>query len=298
VTEAGDSQEPQRGFLGRTRDRYRRHPVIAWGSTAVVVGVVIAAVVIVAGSGGSEPANVSIKCSVSDSDGSTALSLQGKVTKKESKEGCDQLAAKLSGPNSYWRVGLPEPPSTYPEIVCGLNAPKGEQGTAIVEVAPESVSSVGTRICGTLAHEGWTQFTHGGVEGPWQVETSEAKEFEEETLAAEEAVQEKEAQEAAEVRQAEQAELEEEEAAYYACETDAREKLDAEREAIQAEYEPLETGDAEHIYEVQEEAEELELAAEGRELHSIGKCQRRIEDEAGEAALVAPEDRSEIQVIH
>jgi hypothetical protein len=294
--------EQKRRSFDRLRSFCRRRPVIAWGSTAVVAGVVIALIVIVAASGGNEPANVSIKCSVSDSDGSTAFSLQGKVTKKESEEGCDQLAAKLSGPSSYWRVGLPEPPSGYPEIVCGLNAPKGEQGTAIVEVAPESFNSVGTRICGSLAHEGWTQFTQGGVIGPWQAETGKAEQAEEEVEAAEAAVAEQEELEAEAEREAAEAETEEVERAYYACETDAQEKLNAEREAIQAEYESLETGDAEHIYEVQEEAEELELDAEGRELKDIGKCQRRVEDSASEAVteseLVAPEDRSELQVIH
>lgn len=163
-----NSRDPGSCPLDRVRGAYRRRPVVAWISTAVVVGIIAAVIVIVVVSGGGdEPANVSIKCPVSDSDGSTALSLQGKVTQKESEEGCDQLASKLSGPNSYWRVGLPPPPSTYPEIICGLNAPKGEQGTAIVEVNPESLGSDGTQICGSLAHEGWTQFTQGGVIGPW-----------------------------------------------------------------------------------------------------------------------------------
>src|SRR6476469_10984872 len=126
-------------MVGGVRDLYRRRPVVAWRGTAALAGVVIAVIVILAVSGGSEPANVAFNCSVADSDGSTVLTVRGKVTQTEADEGCDGLAAKLSGEGRYWRVGLPEPPQTSPEIVCGFNAPKGEQGTAIVEVNPESL---------------------------------------------------------------------------------------------------------------------------------------------------------------
>jgi flagellar biosynthesis GTPase FlhF len=271
VPEPVDSREPQSGPFERVRGAYRRRPVVAWVSTAVVVGIVAAVIVVVVSGGGDEPANVSIKCSVSDSDGSTALSLQGKVTQKESEEGCDQLAAKLSGPNSYWRVGLPPPPSTYPEIICGLNAPKGEQGTAIVEVNPESLGSDGTQICGSLAHEGWTQFTQGGVIGPWQAATGEAEEAEEEAAAAEEAIREEERQEAAEVEEEEIAESEAEESAVYACEERAEAKEHSELKTIERETEeavaaaPTESKEyaiEEQGYEREEEAYEREFEAQ------------------------------------
>ncbi|HET7052984.1 MAG TPA: hypothetical protein VFI09_03590 [Solirubrobacterales bacterium] len=153
-------------------------------------------IVILVVSGGSEPANVALNCSVSDSDGSTVLTVRGKVTQKEADEGCDGLAAKLSGEGRYWRVGLPELPQASPEIVCGLNAPKGEQGTATVEVNPESLPSVATTICGQLTHEGWTQFTQGGVMAPWQHAYSVALEAEEEAEAAEARIREEEQLEA------------------------------------------------------------------------------------------------------
>ena len=170
--------------------------------------------------GGSEPANVAMKCSVSDSDGSTALSIEGRVTKKEADEGCDALAAKMSGAYSYWRVGLPEVPPTFPEIVCGFNAPKGEKGTAIVEVNPESIGSPATTICGTLAHEGWTQFTQGGVMGPWQAAYNSEQEATEEAEVAE-----------AEIREEEQLEAEAVEDAIVRCEQQAEA---VEREEIAA----------------------------------------------------------------
>jgi hypothetical protein len=240
--------------------------MIAWGSTAVVFGIVVAAVVvIVAVSGDSEPANVSIKCSVSDSDGSTAFSIQGKVTQKESEEGCDQLAAKLSGPNSYWRIGLPEPPPTYPEIVCGLNAPKDEHGTAIVEVNPESFSSAGTRICGSLTHEGWTQFTHGGVEGPWQAEAFE-----------------RERQEAAKIEEEKIAESEAEEIAIYACEERAEAKEATELEMIERETEEeavaAEPNEEKH-YAIEEAGYEREEETYEREFEAQEIC----EETGGEA---------------
>ncbi|HVO55632.1 MAG TPA: hypothetical protein VMT37_14565 [Solirubrobacterales bacterium] len=190
------------GMVGRVRDLYRRRPVVAWGGTAALAGVVVAVIVILTVSGGSEPANVALNCSVSDSDGSTVLTVGGKVTQKEAEEGCDGLAAKLSGEGRYWRVGLPEPPSTSPEIVCGFNAPKGEQGTAMVEVNPESLANTATTICGQLAHEGWTQFTQGGVMGPWQREYSVALEAEEEAEAAEARIREEEQLEAEAVEDA------------------------------------------------------------------------------------------------
>jgi hypothetical protein len=251
-------------------------------------------VIVILATGGGEPANSAIKCTVSNSTGTVAMTIKGRVTKKEAEDGCTELAARLSGGGSYWRVGLPlSEPGTPPEIMCGLNAPEGEGGPATVEYNPEASSAEATTICGNLAHKGWTTFTHGGVEGPWQFEYQQQQELTEESEAFEVGLAEEQELEAEAQREAEDAEVEEVDRAYYACETDAEARLRSEREAIQTEYKPLETGDAEHIYEVQQEAEELELDAEGREFKEIGKCQRRVEEAAGEAAtesgLVAPE---------
>lgn len=214
--------KPKQGTVGRVRDLYRRRPVVTWSGTAALAGVVIAVIVILTVSGGSEPANVAFNCSVSNSDGSTVLTVRGKVTQKEAEEGCDGLAAKLSGEGRYWRVGLPEPPQTSPEIVCGFNAPKGEQGTAMVEVNPESLTSSATTICGQFAHEGWTQFTQGGVMGPWQHEYSVALEAEEEAEAA-----------VAKIREEEQLEAEAVEDAIVRCEQQVEAVEKEELSAIQ-----------------------------------------------------------------
>jgi len=247
-------------MLGRVRDLYRHRPVLAWGGTAALTGVVIAVIVILTIVGGSEPANVALNCSVSNSDGSTVLTVRGKVTQKEAEEGCNGLAAKLSDAGRYWRVGLPEPPSTSPEIVCGFNAPKGEQGTAMVEVNPESLTSSATTICGQLAHEGWTQFTQGGVMGPWQHEYSVALEAEEEAEAAE-----------AKIREEEQLEAEAVEDAIVRCEQKAeaieKEEISAIEQAIKQRV--SEAPNEERGWEIEEEGwteeEDVWSRTEGRD---------------------------------
>lgn len=201
MAESGEGPHPEQGWVDRGRNLYRRKPVAAWVGAAALTGVVIAGIVIVAAGGGSEPANVAFSCSVSDSDGSTVLTVRGQVTQKEADEGCNGLAGKLSGEGRYWRVGLPEPPQTSPEIVCGFNAPD-KQGTAIVEFNPESLTSEATTICGQFAHEGWTQFTQGGVVGPWQHEYDVALAAEEEAEAAEAKIREEEQLEAEAVEDA------------------------------------------------------------------------------------------------
>ena len=72
----------------------------------------------------------------------------------------------------------------------------------MVEVNPESLTNEATTICGQLAHEGWTQFTQGGVMGPWQHEYSVALEAEEEAAAAEARIREEEQLEAEAVEDA------------------------------------------------------------------------------------------------
>jgi hypothetical protein len=217
--------------------------------------------------GGGESADVSVRCTVYDNDASVAFTFAGKVTEKESTEGCGSLAQHFSSSSSYWRSGTPPLPKAEPELVCALEMPAKEKqsGVVYVESNPESVSGLGTELCGSLAHAGWTESsapTGSTWVHAWRAEQGRIQAAEKAERVAREEVE---------------AEREAESEAWHACETDAQEKLDAEREAIQAEYEPLETGSTEHIYEVQEEAEELELQAEGRELHSIGRCQRQIE---------------------
>jgi len=220
----------------------------AWGITAIVAGLIVAAVVIVAVSGPKdEPADIPLACTVSDSDGGTVLTVRGKVTQKEADEGCDGIAAGLSGEGRFWRVGLAQSPADYPEVVCGFNAPEGQQGTAIVETDPELIATSATAICGEFAHEGWTQFTQGGVMGPWQ------RQYQEELEAQEEAEQFEQ-----ELREEELLELEEEEQAVFECEERVEAREEAELNAIEAET-------RERIAEAASEAEEFQLEEEGWE---------------------------------
>jgi hypothetical protein len=222
--------------------------MVTWGATAAVVGVIAAVVVIVALDGSeAEPASVFLECTVSDSDAATVLTPEGMVTEKEAEEGCNGIAAELSDEGRYWRVGLPPTPSSYPELVCGLNAPEGQNGTAMVEVDSESFTSSATAICGELAHEGWTQFTHGGVVGPWQHEYQIEEEAEEEAERLEQRLLEEE-----------QLELEEVEEAVFACE----ERVEAEEEA---ELEALQRGTEEQVAAAESESEEFRLEEEGWE---------------------------------
>lgn len=236
------------GALDRFREQYRKRPVAAWGATAAVVGVVVAIVVIVAvNETGDEQANVPLACSVSDSDGSTVVSIRGKVTRQEADEGCDAVAARLSGEGRYWRVGLSQTPDDYPDLVCALDAPDGQQGTVMVEADPEAFTSSATAMCGELAHEGWTQLTQGGVMGPWQRQHQS----------------EQEAQEAAElveqeIREEEELEWEEEEQAVFACEEQVEAREEAALEAIDAETQ-------ERMAEAGSESEEFRLEEEGWE---------------------------------
>jgi len=235
-------------MLDRLRAQYRKRPVAAWGATAAVVGVAVAvAVIVTVNETGDEPANIPLSCSVSDSDGSTVLSTRGKVTQQEADEGCDAVAARLSGEGRYWRVGLLQTPEEYPELVCALDAPEGRQGTVMVEADPGSFTSSATAMCGELAHEGWTQFTQGGVMGPWQRQYQG----------------EQEAREAAElleqeIREEEELEWEEEEQAVLACEERVEAREEAELEAVEQETEA-------RIAEAGSEFEEFRLEEEGWE---------------------------------
>lgn len=236
------------GMLDRIRTAYWQRPVVAWGATAVVVGIIVAVVVIVAvGGAEDEPANVSIDCSVSDSDGATVLTIRGKVTQKEADEGCNAVTGDLSGEGRYWRVGLPQSPGEYPEVVCAFNAPEGEQGTVLVEADPESFSTSATAICGEFAHEGWTQFAQGGVMGPWQRQYQDELEAQEEAERVE-----------GEIREEEQLEWERREEAVFRCEERAEANEEAELEAIERETE-------ERMAEAGSEAEEFRLEEEGWE---------------------------------
>lgn len=239
---------PAGSVLRRFRAQFGKHPVIAWGATAATAGLLVAVVVIIAvGGSDDEPADIPLACTVSDSDGGTVLTVRGKVTQKEAEEGCDGIAAGLSGEGRFWRVGLAQSPDEYPEVVCGFNAPEGEQGTVIVEADPESFATSATTLCGEIAHEGWTQFTQGGVMGPWQRQYQEELEAQEETELFEQ-----------EIREEELLELEEEEQAVFECEERVEAKEESELEAIEAET-------RERIAEAVSEAEEFQLEEEGWE---------------------------------
>lgn len=248
----------------RLRGLYRRRPVVAWSGTAALVGVIVAVVAIIAISDQKEPANTAIKCAVSDSYGSVAMELHGKVTQKEADAGCDGVAAKLSGEGRYWRVGLPEPPSTSPEVVCAFNAPAGENGTVLIEANPESLTSVATALCGQFAHEGWTQQTQGGVMGEWQAEYNAAVEAEEEAEAVER-----------ELLEEERVEREEREHAVYRCEEQATAKEEAEVEAIQQETEErvATTGSESEEFRLEEEGWKAEERAWARGEEADARCQ-------------------------
>lgn len=271
MAETGGGEVQAAGLLKRVRSFYKRRPWLAWGGTAVLAGVVIAVVAILAVSGGSEPANVAIKCSVSNSNDDIVFTLKGRVTEKEAEGGCDVLAGELSGGGSYWRVGLPVVPKNSPEVMCYLDAPAGETGTAMVEFNPEGLSSEATTICGDLAHKGWTQYAGGGtVTGPWQAEY----------LAELAATEEAEAA-AAEIAEEEQLEAEAVEDAIVHCENKAeaveREEISTIEESMKARV--AEAPNEESAFNVEEEswAEEEEVwgRTEGR--------QERCRETEGEA---------------
>lgn len=257
----------------RLQEQYKRRPMVAWASTAVAVGLVAAlTAILVVNANESEVADVPLKCVVADSDGSTVLSVHGKVTEKEADEGCDAVAAKLSGGGRYWRVGLPPAPSASPDVVCGFNAPPGRSGTLMVEVNPEGLTST-TAICGQLAHEGWTQFTQGGVMGPWQQEYSEEQEFQEEAEAAERRVREQEEREQEEVQQA-----------IYRCQEEAEATEQAELKAIGQETRERVAGAASESEEfaIEEEGYELEEAAWERQSRRAERCEAEAAPEPSE----------------
>lgn len=260
MTEDG-SGEPVGKLRSRLRALYSQRPVLAWGGTAVVAGVVLAVVVIVLVGRAAEPANVAINCSVYDSDGSVRLTLRGKVTQKEAESGCDGIAAKLSGEGRYWRVGTPALPENEPRLACTLDAPAGEGfGVAIVEDNPQSFSGLGTSLCGELAHDGWTQAE--ALTGPWQHEYDIA-------LQAEEAVETEEQ----EIREEEQAELERREQVIYRCEEKAQAAEEVQLEAIESETEARMEGASEsREYEIEDEGWAKEEEAWERGEAAIEAC--------------------------
>lgn len=193
--------------------------------------------------------------------------MHAKVTQKEADEGCDELAAKLSGEGRYWRVGAPPLPENEPRLVCALDAPTGESGVAIVEDNPESFSSLGTSLCGELAHNGWTQAE--GLTGPWQHEYDIA-------LRAEEAVEAEEQ----EIREEEQAEEEKREQAIYRCEEKAEAAEKVELEAIERETKAqVEAAPEAREYEIEEEGYEREEEAYEREQKAAERCNHEVESE-------------------
>lgn len=202
------------------------------GALAAVCGV-IAAGAVAFFVNGDEAADVQISCSVYDSEETVLLTAQGTVTEKEAESGCEELAADLSGSNSYWVVGTPPAPESQPELACALLGPEDVGGRVIVEENPEAFVSEATSICGRLAHEGWTQ--DGSVtRGPW------LHEYDTEALARELVEEEEQEQ-----REAEVEEMEAEEEVVHACQENAEAAEEAELEAIERETEDRMAGASE-----------------------------------------------------
>jgi hypothetical protein len=231
--------------------------------SAAVVGLIL-----VVGGEAEEPADIFVACSVSDADGGTVLTIRGKVTQSEADEGCDALAASLSGGGRYWRIGLPPSPDDYPEVVCVLNASDGDRGTATVEADPESFSSAASAICGELAHDGWTQFANEEVMGPWQ------RQFQDELEAQKEAERLEQA-----IREEEQAESQAMEDAVFGCEERAEAREEAELKAIEQETEKRMAeahGEGEE-YRMEEDGWQAEERAWQRGEAADARCQESAE---------------------
>lgn len=284
MAEPGENRPTEQGWTERLRGLYRRKPIAAWSGTAVLAGVVIAVVVILAVGDPSEPANVAIKCTVYDSDAGVSFTFAGKVTEKESKGSCVSLAQQFSSANSYWRTGTPPLPESEPELVCALEVPAEERqsGTAYIESNPESFGGIGTRICGALVHAGWTETAAptGSVWAhAWRAEQRRI-------VAAEE-------QEQAE-REVEAAEREEQEQSINECDERAWAKEEAQVEAIEAETEERIKSSPrawEVELEIEEEGWEKEEEAQSRREAAEERCES-VGEEA-EPGVVEPEGGTE-----
>lgn len=233
---------------------------------------------------GSEPANVAIKCTVYDSDASVSFTFAGKVTEKESKGGCVSLAQQFSSVNSYWRTGTPPLPEAEPELICALEVPTQEKqsGTAYIESNPESFGSIGTRLCGALAHAGWTETlapTGSVWVHAWRAEQSRIAAAEEQEQAD---------------REAEAAVVEEEVQAINECDERAWATEEAEDEAIEAETRErikASSRNWEVELEIEEEGWAREEEAQSRREAAEERCESAGQE--AEPGVVEPESGTE-----
>lgn len=206
MTNQGEDQDPAAPPSSSwLRRQFRDRPISAWGLVAVAVGIGAAAVVIVVVGGAAEPKDTPISCTVYEQSSTLRLTIHGKVTKKEAKQGCGQSTKGLSSAATFFVVGTPPIPEEEPQEICALTSPD-QPATMIVEEVP-GVLSKGERICGALAGEGWSQAVGAPEIGPGQREYIEAVEAEE--------VVEAEQRRETEI---EEGEREEREQAIYACE--------------------------------------------------------------------------------
>lgn len=235
---------------------FRHRPALAWGGTAAIVAVACAGVVALVIRDGEEPANVAMKCSVYEPDEGVRVSFNGKVTEEDAEAGCVPLAQKWSSASLYWRVGTPSLPEQEPSFACAFE-PAGDDagGIIFVETLPESFSSLGTRICGLFAQDGWAE-ADAPTGGPWVHEWRDE--------------QNRRAQVEAEEQErwdAEQAEREAQREAVLACEERADARENEEIAAIEAETEAR----------VEEAPESREYEIEGEGWEKEGEVWERTE---------------------
>ena len=75
---------------------------------------------------------------------------------------CHSAVQNWSDANAFWSIGNPQPTGQL-QTVCSLVAP---DATVSVIVEDSGSAFVGTSLCGTLAHAGWTQAAAAAGDGP------------------------------------------------------------------------------------------------------------------------------------
>lgn len=262
----------------RIRDLYRRRPALAWGGTAAIVAVVCAGIVALVIRDGEEAATVAMKCSVYEPDQGVRVSFNGRVTEKDAEAGCVPLAQRWSSASLYWRVGTPSMPEQEPSFACAFEpAGDDEGGIIFVETLPDSFSSLGTRICGLFAQDGWVE-ADAPTGGPWIHEWRDEQNRQAQVEAEDQ-----------EIRDAEQAEREAQREAVWACEERADAREEEQIASIEAETEArIREAPESQEYEIEEEG----WAKEEEVWEQTEAAKERCETEAvpgSEPPIVEPE---------
>jgi hypothetical protein len=272
MADQGDDQTGSNSELA-LRKLFREKPAIAWGGTAVLVGLIAAVVVIVAVSV-SESKNVPLNCTLYEHSSTLRLSFDGVVTEKEASGGCATTAKELSSAASYWVVGVPAIPEDEPREICALANPD-ETGTVVVEEVPSYVGH-GEAVCGSLTGAGWTQSSTASEVGPGQREFIRNQHIEERQ-------QEVAEIEEAEIREQEEVEQEKRNRVIEGCEEEAEAVEAEEIEQIEAETNERAAGAANEFkeYEIEEEGYEAEEEAYEREFEAVEACE--VEANTGDA---------------